>query len=905
MKVLSKELSRRTFVKLGSALGAAVALDPICVSSIVKAESTKAAAKKDGWHVNHCRMCMRGDCPGFYRTENGVVVELKANPEAANSKGAMCGRGQSMIQNLYNPHRVKAPMKRTNPKKGIDEDPGWVEISWEEALSTTAAKLKAVRDKDPRRLIFQVGFGDMNYFCTYLFYFAAAFGTPNYLKSNGTLCTLHYAADLVQGIFPTTVADCTQAKFVLTVGRSTGMGLGAANGGAKGALDSIYDGDLQFVVVDPRCSPEAAKGDWVSIKPGTELAFLQAMAHSVIYDVKKMDIESLRWATNSPYLIDENGDYYRGKDGKPQIFDGTDKKVKSFDDKTLKTPELNVKDLRYEGQKLTSGFVLVKESLKNCTPEWAEEISEISATKIRQLAHDFVDKASLGKTIKLKDKNGKLKEMPLRTSCVLTHRGAMNQRDGIGCDLTSKILNMLVGSLDVPGGNVACARGPWLSPDEDGVVAPKMEAMYRDPVWPPQHIDLYEFFPHRHSMPSFAYKVNLDPKKYGLEYEIEALLTVGGNPVSSSTEPHMIAESISKIPFSATLAYNYDEMAHLSDIILPSHALLEKESVNCYESAFDVFQKDTLGLKMLMYRDPVPPVFNSRQSQDIIMELSERIGMIADFNTAVNKMGVMIGEISIAFLEEDEYFRTDKRYTTREIWDRGVQKYFGKEHTMDSMNEKGLIIQREAPAECYNTSRFDKGVTRFPFYFERLKKSGDGLRKFFSEHKDKVYLPDFDVDAQMSYYEPTITWRPNRVNQIKKTDEFGLSSINWKSQLSPMRVGAVDQMPYLNEVGEMFDPAYGTIQLNTVTAKEQGLKTGDTVTLESENGKITAKLFVTELMHPGVVGVAGALGRLIDCAGAAGKKYLHYNQLTTTKFSDMCPVAGGITNTVPVKIYKA
>jgi anaerobic selenocysteine-containing dehydrogenase len=195
----------------------------------------------------------------------------------------------------------------------------------------------------------------------------------------------------------------------------------------------------------------------------------------------------------------------------------------------------------------------------------------------------------------------------------------------------------------------------------------------------------------------------MDPHKYGLEYEIDALLTVGGNPISSSTEPYMVAESVSRIPFSATLAYHYDEMAHMSDILLPSHAILEKESVNCYESAFDVYQKDTMGLKMLMYRDPFPSVYDSRQSQDIIMDISERMGIISNFNDAMNKMGVMIGEISIAFLDKEDYFDLDKRYTVREVWDRGVRKYFGKEHTMDSMNKTGLIIQREAPGDCYNT----------------------------------------------------------------------------------------------------------------------------------------------------------------------------------------------------------
>ena len=44
-----------------------------------------------------------------------------------------------------NANRVLAPMKRTNPKKGRNEDPGFVEISWDEAMSAIADKLNAIR----------------------------------------------------------------------------------------------------------------------------------------------------------------------------------------------------------------------------------------------------------------------------------------------------------------------------------------------------------------------------------------------------------------------------------------------------------------------------------------------------------------------------------------------------------------------------------------------------------------------------------------------------------------------------------------------------------------------------------------------------------------------------------------
>ncbi len=49
------------------------------------------------------------------------------------------------MQKTYNPHRVLTPMKRTNPRKGRGEDPGFVPISWDEALDSIAARLNDIR----------------------------------------------------------------------------------------------------------------------------------------------------------------------------------------------------------------------------------------------------------------------------------------------------------------------------------------------------------------------------------------------------------------------------------------------------------------------------------------------------------------------------------------------------------------------------------------------------------------------------------------------------------------------------------------------------------------------------------------------------------------------------------------
>ena len=72
----------------------------------------------------------------------GVVVELKGDENGPN-EGRMCGKGASGIMQLYDPYRITKPMKRTNPEKGLDVDPGWEEITWDEAYALAAEKISA------------------------------------------------------------------------------------------------------------------------------------------------------------------------------------------------------------------------------------------------------------------------------------------------------------------------------------------------------------------------------------------------------------------------------------------------------------------------------------------------------------------------------------------------------------------------------------------------------------------------------------------------------------------------------------------------------------------------------------------------------------------------------------------
>ena len=97
-----------------------------------------------------CYQCVAGPEIVEVKVENGVATEIAPRFEVADvhpGHGKVCVKAYGLIQKTYNPNRLKQPMKRTNPKKGKGEDPGFVPISWDEALDIVSGKLREIHAK--------------------------------------------------------------------------------------------------------------------------------------------------------------------------------------------------------------------------------------------------------------------------------------------------------------------------------------------------------------------------------------------------------------------------------------------------------------------------------------------------------------------------------------------------------------------------------------------------------------------------------------------------------------------------------------------------------------------------------------------------------------------------------------
>ena len=140
----------------------------------------------------YCAMCV-SRCGVLATVEDGILTKVTANPEHPN--GCICVKGTAAPEIVYSPDRLQYPMLRTRPKG--ERDPGWVRISWDEAMALTASRLVDIKARyGPEAVVFgcatTAGTSAADFY-PWVQRLANAFGSPNLLYPNH-LCGWHKSA---------------------------------------------------------------------------------------------------------------------------------------------------------------------------------------------------------------------------------------------------------------------------------------------------------------------------------------------------------------------------------------------------------------------------------------------------------------------------------------------------------------------------------------------------------------------------------------------------------------------------------------------------------------------------------------------------------------------------------------
>jgi len=843
-----------------------------------------------------CRACMQGDCATLVTLEDGVIVRTEGRPDAPPNFGSLCPKGNSEIMGMYNPYRIKTPMIRTNPDKGLDVDPMWKEVTWDEALDYAAEGLRKVREKDPRGLVICEGWGQRDTILRHAF--GQAFGTPNETGSHGALCTVHFPSGLVHSGYPVAIVDLEYCNYHITMGRSLGPNFGAVPGMRKFA--KAIERGMKLVCVDPRSSYEAAKGEWVPIRPGTDLAFLLAMNHVMMYEIQIYDQWFMKNRTNGPYLIRPDGEYLReAETGKPLMWDPVEKTAKPYN---AKFEDIALEGtFTVEGLECRTGFQTVKDRMKDYTPEWAETITTVPPATVRRLAREFVDHARIGSTIEIDGFT-----FPFRPVSLNVERNVTNRRGGTYADFAGKLINMMVGNIEVPGGCLSCSfRGPIMGPTQDGTATPQYEAVPRPFKFPPDSATLKEFYPHQHTAPHLALKSILNPEKHHLPYTVEAWMSVGGNPIRQNAQPEAYVEGFKKLSFSVAIAFHMDECAILSDVLLPEHSALERIRVVPFYPQHQSMDNEVCGLKMIQYREPVPTLFNTRHVDEIFTELAERLGILTGeggLYDHLNREIDWVDKTDGLNLNGEWKLDINTKYTLEEIYDRQIRgwPYNKKNWTLEDLKQEGYLEYWRPRKEFYLYYYFPDNQTRHPFYLMGLKTVGDRLKENLRQHH--IAFPGVpDDDYIFDLYDPVVHWV--ETSETQPPPEYDLWAVNWKTPYYANDAGNLTGNPWLAEIYSK-DPWEANVLLNPVTAARKGLKENDAVVVASRYGKLEGRIRVSELFHPETAGIAGSYGLGTLQSNPLNRVGPCFNSLLSIDDHTFDGISGGQDTAPAVKIYK-
>ncbi|MDD5806828.1 MAG: molybdopterin-dependent oxidoreductase [Eggerthellales bacterium] len=303
-------MSRRRFMQAAGAVTAACAVGMTGCSGVKEepeAPVDDAPVVEDEIICSSCRACI-SNCGVLVHVRDGRVVKIEGDVRDPMSKGTVCAKGLAAIQALYNPMRMKYPMKRAG-ERGENK---WERITWKEAVDTIVTNMLEIYDQDPMQFIISTGGGGNPQFFG-LHRFLQAYGGGNFFEPGCAQCYLPRMCTMpmLNGCNDTSISDSTVCEIYYEGAEPTCTVLWGADpsqshitSGGR-AMADLRERGTKTVVIDPRFTPDAAKADvWLPIRPGTDVAMGLGWVNYIMSNKLYDETWCKQW-TNLPFLINE------------------------------------------------------------------------------------------------------------------------------------------------------------------------------------------------------------------------------------------------------------------------------------------------------------------------------------------------------------------------------------------------------------------------------------------------------------------------------------------------------------------------------------------------------------------------------------------------------------------------
>ena len=841
-----KKLKRREFLKLASIIASAAVIKVEPLTRVLMAEESPSNSVQ--YFNTTCRMCVNF-CGIKVKTENGVLRAIypmkdRAVPPYGGKSDYFnignCCKGIAGLWNIYNPYRVKKPLKRTNPEKGMDKDPQWVEIGWEEAFNEVANKIATIKSDNPKKIIWYHGHGKYLVNDNWMKAFTEAIGTPNMVHRTTTCEAAKHIADELTWGGHGPLPDIEYCNYLINLGGNYAEGDQWARWLDHATMDAKERG-MKLVVVEPRLSNLAAISDeWVPIRPGKDVLFLLSMAR-VLIEENFIDREFLVTYTNAPYLIRSDGKVAKDGNGNPLVWDSNQNKPVPYDSATDIALEGSYNDSIYGNGEVKTAFQVFRDYLmsEKLAPEDVEEECGVPAEQIRRIAKEFGSSARIGATITIEGN-----VLRYRPVAVYTFRGVVAKEYGVQNWRAGLILMMLVGAIDAVGG--------FLTHD-----AGKSSMGPSSCTYPPARIDLKKsaFFPHAsHDVGQQALFTALEPSRYGIDYTPEMQIFFATNRPFSTSNSELQFKALENT-YNVVIDIAMSETAWFADIVFPDKTYLE--SYGYYGGRWVPHARHhTLNYPI------VNPYNIPYQNLDIMFELAKRAGFMDDFVSKINsKFGFTDPVFTVNDATAEKAIDVLWRNKTKTTLGEGKVKGFGGEKLVDVRERYLMGIEDKFKGP---------GKPKIAFYCDSLVQTKENLLNLFRTNPDASQKLK---DVWREWYEmkesEIETFLDTRFSPLPKKEhaepvphikakDYPFYLITFK-RIYRTQSGYCNINPLLNHVAHDSDTNH--VWINAQKAKELGINDGDKVVIESRLGETEGIAKLTEGIRPDTVAVSYHYGQ--------------------------------------------
>jgi anaerobic selenocysteine-containing dehydrogenase len=785
-------ITRRDFLKASAVTGAVAALyssDRFPLKGLAEARESAAGVGEVKVLKSACRSCAHGACEVLVHVREGQVVKIE--PDLAKGTiGAMCSKGQAAIQQLYNPNRIKYPMKRV----GARGEGKWQRISWDEALDTISKKWLEIKEKYGPEAIFWAAGTGRNPDRRPMARLAGNFGIANSM-SPGHLCHSCRMGinESTLGIAGISSADYEDSKCIVF----PGAGLFYTQPETAKKIDAIMKAQ-KVIVVDPVFREIASKAHiWLQVRPGTDCAWMLAWLNVIIgedlYDRAFVE----QW-TNAPFLVViDPKKPLRGlgevpgtllteadikPDGKPtryMVWDEATKSLKYWDATTgvfaweapgtkpalFGTYKVKLKDAREVECK--PAWQILWDRVEDWTPEKAAGITWIPADKIREAARTYatIKPASIVW--------GVAKDMSV----------TMAQSARI-----ESFLMAITGNINVKGGDWEAGQtAPGYRLEQS---LPPIRALSPEALAKRLGVEEYPFLARLTGGREYApLHILVKALLTGKPYKPKAMIVWTSTLICYANQKPWW-KAMEEWEFVVYFDFFMNPGTHLiADIVLPTTHWLEENNI------------DTSGSRIKIRQRTAGPLWECLSDDEFGYRLGRRLGLA-------------------------EYYPWK---TEEEFWNECVK---GTGVTFEELKKISPI-----PAGPKRYKSYEKGLYR------RDQKPGfatlTGKVEIYSTLlKDQGYDPLY-----IHYVEPHES--PYSTPELAKEYPLVLTTggRSWHFFHTEQR-----QIPFLREIHPVPD-----MYINPKTANELGIQDGDWVWIENQRGRVRQKAKFYEGIHPRVV----------------------------------------------------